>query len=238
MRRERLGDLDVRITGGPDGRGGGDGPVVVLLHGFGAPGDGLVRLGKLLGLPAEVRFAFPEGPVVLPNSSGQARIWWMTDLERLQREMAAGRPRDRSNEVPEGMLPARARLCHTLDVLQERLAVPGERTVLGGFSQGSLHSCDVVLMTDRPMAGLVLLSTTLIASHAWVPAMSKRAGLPVFQSHGSMDGIAPVAAAERMRDVMRQAGMNVSWHEFDGGHEIPPQLLVALSSFLREILAL
>ena len=34
MRTERLGGLQVRVTGGMDGRGGGEGPVVILLHGF------------------------------------------------------------------------------------------------------------------------------------------------------------------------------------------------------------
>src|SRR5580704_2280770 len=51
MKLVKLGDLDARVTGGSDREGGGDGPVVVLLHGFGAPGDDLVPLGRVLAAP-------------------------------------------------------------------------------------------------------------------------------------------------------------------------------------------
>ena len=44
MRIAQFGGLTVRLTGGTDGKGGGNGPIVVLLHGFGAPGDDLVPL--------------------------------------------------------------------------------------------------------------------------------------------------------------------------------------------------
>ena len=47
VRRERVGELDVVITGGTDGVGGGDGPLVVLLHGF-AVG---LRVRQALGSP-------------------------------------------------------------------------------------------------------------------------------------------------------------------------------------------
>jgi predicted esterase len=67
MRDETYGGLRVRVTGGRDRRGGGDGPLVVLMHGFGAPGDDLV--------PSEVRFAFPEAPLDLgPEADGGARL--------------------------------------------------------------------------------------------------------------------------------------------------------------------
>ena len=47
MRVETYGGLDVYVAGGPDREGGGNGPVVILLHGFGAPGDDLVSLWRM-----------------------------------------------------------------------------------------------------------------------------------------------------------------------------------------------
>ena len=66
MRQEKLGGLIVRMTGGTDGRGGGNGPAVVLLHGYGAPGDDLVVLSDYLDAPAGTRFLFPEAPLPMP----------------------------------------------------------------------------------------------------------------------------------------------------------------------------
>jgi phospholipase/carboxylesterase len=238
MRSLRLAELDVRITGGSDGGGGGDGPVVVLLHGFGAPGDDLVPLGELIEAPAGTRFVFPEAPLALPNPFiGMARAWWMLDLDRLEHDLARGRARDRSDEEPEGLAPAREQLCRLLDDLEQTLGASGDRVVLGGFSQGSMLACDTALRTDRPLAGLVLLSTTLLAQHVWVPAMRGRAGVPVFQSHGRSDHLLPFSAAERLRDHLRDAGLLVTWQGFDGGHEIPAAVLAELGSFLGRALA-
>jgi len=39
MSARKLGGLDAMVTGGADGQGGGDGPVAILCHGFGAPGE-------------------------------------------------------------------------------------------------------------------------------------------------------------------------------------------------------
>jgi phospholipase/carboxylesterase len=94
---ERLGGLQVRLTGGTDGRGSGDGPVVVLLHGWGAPGDDLVPLGQEIDAPRGTRYVFPEAPLSLQMGFGDSRAWWMLDLEKRQREIAAGRARSSTN---------------------------------------------------------------------------------------------------------------------------------------------
>ena len=60
MRKIRMGGLELRLTGGTDGDGGGPGALVVLFHGYGAPGDDLVALGGALDAPPGTRFAFPE----------------------------------------------------------------------------------------------------------------------------------------------------------------------------------
>src|ERR1700722_17433307 len=109
MREAVLGGLRVRITGGTDRDGGGNGPVVVLLHGFGAPGDDLVSLWRTPRVPAATRFIFPEAPRELGPGYMGGRAWWMIDMARLQQAIARGDARD-SDEVPAGLDAARAAL--------------------------------------------------------------------------------------------------------------------------------
>jgi len=111
-------------------------------------------------------------------------------------------------------------------------AMPGAPLVLGGFSQGAMLSLDVALHDPRPLAGLILLSGTLIAESEWNPRFASRAGLRVLQSHGRRDGLLPFGAAERLRDRMTAAGMDVRWLPFGGAHEIPPPVLAAMTEFL------
>ena len=89
MQERTFGGLRVRLAGGTDREGGGDGPLVVLMHGFGAPGTDLVGLWRMLDVPGNVRFAFPEAPNEVPGLPG-ARAWWMLDLARAEQAMAEG----------------------------------------------------------------------------------------------------------------------------------------------------
>ena len=236
MREEQLGGLKVRLTGGRDGQGGGEGPMVVLMHGFGAPGTDLLPLAGEIEAPAGTRFAFPEAPNLLPFDlgGGVGRAWWMIDVMRLQMAMMLGQERDLSAEVPEGLPAARALVEAMLVELVERFAVDRGKLVLGGFSQGAMLACDVTLRDRQPLAGLVLLSGTYLAADEWTPLMDQRAGLPVLQSHGRQDPLLPFSLAERLRDALAGAGLEVTWVPFDGGHGIGLEVLDQLSGFLAD----
>jgi phospholipase/carboxylesterase len=225
--------LLVRVAGGTDREGGGDGPLVVLLHGFGAPGNDLVPLYRQLDVPHEVRFAFPEAPIDLSRDLGPAyaggRAWWLIDPRTL------GQPGDRSNVVPDGLVEARSALTAALDELGTSLGAATERTILGGFSQGAMLSLDVLLHAEHRFAGLVQMSGTLIALPEWQPRLGAVRGLPVLQSHGRGDPLLPFAAAERLRDLLRAAGADLDWVEFSGGHTITNGVVARLAELVRRV---
>lgn len=231
MRKERFGEITVRLAGGEDREGGGDGKLVVLMHGFGATGTDLVGLWRVLDVPRSVRFAFPEAPNEMPGMFG-GRAWWMLDLERAETELARG-PRSYAREVPPGMEAATDQVVHMLAEMQKALGAPDERLVIGGFSQGSMAACNVVFTRDVRPAGLVILSGTPVNLSAWKAGMRARAGLRVFQSHGQRDPLLSFQAAEHLRDEMRAAGLRTEWVPFHGGHEIPMPVLEALGSFVK-----
>ncbi len=235
MREEKLGGLRARIRGGTDGHGGGDGPVVVLLHGWAAPGDDLVPLADVLAAPPGTRFVFPEGPLPIDMGFGESRAWWMIDVRQLNEHFASGRPRNLSREVPKGMAEARGRVLALLEDAGKRLSVVPERMVLGGFSQGAMLACDVALRSDHAFAGLAVLSGTVLARDEWLPLMSDRRGLRVLQSHGRSDNVLPYFLAEQLREFLSDAGVVVDWVGFDGGHEIPDTVLDHLGSFLHKV---
>ncbi len=231
MHLNTFNGLDVRLTGGPDREGGGDGPVVILLHGFGAPGDDLVSLWKMLRVPDTVRFAFPVAPLPLHGGFPDGRAWWMLDVDQMARDAASGRARD-LRVVPDGLAAAREQLLAMLDALDRDWDLPEGRVFLGGFSQGAMLACDAVLRSSRPFAGLIMLSGSIMAQQEWEERWPARTGLPVFQSHGTDDPILPYDTATQLRDTLRRHGLPVTWHAFRGGHEIPFPVLDRLGSFL------
>ncbi len=237
MREVLVGGIKVRLVGGIDGHGSGNGPLVMLLHGFGAPGDDLVPLAEVVDVPAGTRWLFPEGPLSLDMGFGNSRAWWIIDFARIQADRAAGRIRDLSIETPNGLALARERLLALLKDLPRQLPIDYKRTIIGGFSQGAMLTCDAVLQTTYPFAGLVQLSGNLLAHAVWGPLIPRRKGLRVFQSHGTHDDILPHIGAERLRDALSQSGVAVEWHSFRGGHEIPETVLRHLGGFLSKVLA-
>jgi phospholipase/carboxylesterase len=237
VRRLHLAGLECWLTGGPDGTGDGAGPLIVLLHGFGAPGDDLVPLAAELALPPAVRLLFPAAPLALDQGFFESRAWWPIDWERRERALAKGHMLDLSEEEPEGLAEARAHVTALLAAAASELGAPAPSTVLGGFSQGAMLACEVALAEPLPLAGLCLLSPTLLARHRWGEAARERVGLPVFMSHGRNDPVLPFPMAERLRNLLTGAGLAVEWHPFDGGHGIAPALLGPLRAFLVRALA-
>jgi phospholipase/carboxylesterase len=239
MRTDRFGELTVRLSGGSDREGGGDGPLVVLLHGFGAPGDDLVPLGRVMDVPEGTRFAFPAAPHRLEMGIplGDQRMWWMIDMARLEEAMATGKIRDMSEETPDGLPSARGQIRAMLDAMLPALSADPARTVLGGFSQGAMLALDVALHDPRPFAGLALMSGTLLSRSEWTELLPARRGLPVFQSHGRLDPLLDFGIAERLHALLVEAGLDATFVAFRGVHEIPPPVLSGLEAFLKRVLA-
>ena len=234
MKELKLGTLNARIAGGTDREGGGTGPVVILMHGYGAPGTDLVQLWRELAVPHEVRFVFPEAPLDLGSG---ARAWWHFDMTRLQDRFSEAAMARLTDEVPEGIDEARDAMLGVLGALERDFGATPETTIIGGFSQGAMLATDIVLRDSRAFAGLAILSGTLISRSEWLPLMATRRGLPVVQSHGRSDAVLPFAVAEQLRDELVRAGLLVEFIATNGGHGIPNSALEGLSALIRRVAA-
>jgi phospholipase/carboxylesterase len=119
-----------------------------------------------------------------------------------------------------------------LEELSLKTQVPMGRTVLGGFSQGAMLMTDVTLRLEEAPLGLAILSGALVSRPEWAQRAARRSGLPVFQSHGRQDPILPFEVAERLRELLDQAGLKVEFAPFSGPHTIPAGALTALGRWI------
>ncbi len=243
MDAQDLGPLRARRvvkTAGTTSKSAAGAPLtVVLMHGYGAPGDDLVAMAGAIDAPKGTTFVFPEAPLALSDPSmpfmGAARAWWPIDIARYERAIRQGTLQDLVEDVPAGMPAAREAVLAMLDALDAETKAQGSRLVIGGFSQGSMIATDVVLRSQRPFAGLVILSGTLLAAGDWLPALASRKGLPVFQSHGTQDPILPFPIAQALHHAFDEAELASSFLEFDGGHGIPPNVMRDLGQWLTQL---
>jgi phospholipase/carboxylesterase len=220
-----IGPLAVRALGN------GEGPAILLCHGFGAPGDDLVALARAIDAGPGVRWFFPEAPLELDWGG---RAWWEIDLERRVALAARGQADQLRDETPPGLAEARAALEATLTALERHHGVRRDRLILGGFSQGAMLATEIALAAETPFAGLVILSGTLLSQDRWAAgARARGSSLHVLMSHGRRDPLLRFEDAEALRALLEAGGASVAWVEHGGQHEIPPVVLDRLGAFAR-----
>jgi phospholipase/carboxylesterase len=224
--RQRLLDIAGLPTTVIDAQGASI--AVVLLHGYAMAPSDLTPFAHSLGVPA--RFFFPRGPFSTPTGG---YTWWDVDTEARATTLLSG-PRDLANQQPAGLDAARRSLEEFLQAVATQFAPT--RTVVGGFSQGGMLACDFVLRGKTRVDGLILLSSSRIAFHAWEPCHERLRDLPAYCSHGEKDADLAFAAGVALRDFLIAAGARVSWVPFESGHEVPLVVWRGLRKFLAALL--
>ena len=214
--------------------------VVILSHGYGAPGTDLVPLaGELLqlepSLAPNTQFIFPAAPLSL-DSLGLygGRAWWMIDLESRIAAIERGEIDAFRNEAPAGMSEASDALLKVVEEALSQSGLDASRLILGGFSQGSMVATDVALRLEQPPAALAVLSGTLLCEDNWKDLASRRGPLRVLQTHGHYDPILPFECALWLKDLFEEAGFAVDFRPFPGQHQIPMTALEGLAKLIRE----
>jgi len=230
------GGLKVCTLGPPAGE-----PVdgaAVLCHGFGAPGDDLVPLGKEVfqqrpDLAGRVRLHFPEGALDLSTMGMPgARAWWMLDFKHLSLPPAERSARLRA-ERPPNVIELRKQIDAFTDSLLAADGLTKKNLVVGGFSQGAMIMTDYALRHDDDLGGLAAMSGAFAAESDWREWAVIGPKRKAFLSHGRQDGVLPFAGAEALRDFLTESGHEVRFEAFDGPHTIPAVALEGLGDLLE-----
>lgn len=200
-------------AGDPDG-------LLVLLHGRGTDENDLLPLLDVLDPDRRLLGVTPRGPLSLPPGGAH---WYVV--------------REVGFPDPETFRSSYATLSAWLDALAEQTGIPPERTVLGGFSQGTVMSYALGLGADRPRpAAIVALSGFVPEVPSWEPDL-KRPLPPVAIGHGSADPIIPIDFGRDARDLLEEAGADVLYDEYPLPHTVDPAFLHSLAPWLRGVLS-
>jgi phospholipase/carboxylesterase len=190
----------------------------------------LVPLAAELG-ESRFRFVFPQAPVELPGYPS-GRAWFPRDERELTVFAAGAGFSDLASYDPDGLGKSAAELAGLLD----HLGADPAQTVIGGFSQGSMVACELVFGSHwhRP-AGLLIMSGSLIAEQRWESSTAVLAGVPVLQTHGTLDPVLPFSEAERLAALLRAGGADHQFITFPGGHGIPGAVVEEIVLYLDRL---
>jgi phospholipase/carboxylesterase len=212
-----------RVSGMSEDERGGS--AVVVLHGWGAPGDDLVPLARALKRPG-VRFFVPAAP--LPEVGG-GRAWWHLDPDSRP-------PRASTDQLPHGFVPS-PEVVAARGAVQGLIATIVDRhapttVALVGFSQGAMLSIDVALAGAPGVQAVVAMSGVLLMDSVSALTAPHPTKPRFLLSHGRQDPVVPFPGGTRARDLLGEHGFSVTWRPFDGGHEIPSPVLADVERFL------
>ena len=202
-------------SGAPEG-------LLVLHHGRGADEHDLLTLADVLDPEQRLHVVTPQGPLQLPGWPGHH--WYVVPR--------VGYP------DPDSFHAAYEALADFHDDLWERTGVAPERTVLGGFSMGSVMSYSLGLAADRPApAGILAFSGFVPVVEGWAPSLADRTGTRAFIAHGRRDPIMAVDFARQARELLESGGLDVEYHESDAAHHIDPAHVPAAIDWLATVLS-
>jgi predicted esterase len=187
-----------------------DTPTLLLLHGTGGTEHDLVPLAESLAPGAGV--LSPRGKVL---ERGMARFFrrlaeGVFDLDDL---------RFRTHE-----------LAGFVDAASRHYGFDRARVVAVGFSNGANVAASTLLLEPGVLAGAILFRAMVPIVPDPLPSLQ---GTPVFMSNGRTDSLIPAADAERLADLLRQAGASVTLQWQPAGHQLTRQDVAQAQEWLR-----
>jgi phospholipase/carboxylesterase len=187
---------------------------LVLLHGRGADEHDLFPLLDALDPERRLHGYTPRGPLALPPGGAH---WYVVPR--------VGFP------DPTTFHRSYAELGAWVD------ALPHERIVLGGFSQGAVMSFAIGLGRGRPKpAAIVAWSGFVPQVEGWEPDLEPPLP-PVTIGHGTLDPVIDVSFGRAARELLERAGADVLYRESPLGHQIDPATLALARSRIAEAVA-
>jgi len=191
---------------------------MIVLHGWGANQHDLIPLAQSLKQPSTHCF-FPNAPFDVPGTGGTGKGWFSFP------------PTDKSQEE-------RTESREKLKILLNKVSEQGfdySSIIIMGFSQGAAMALDVMLNVEHGVGAVICLSGFLMNEGEIQSQTNNPKTTPVFAAHGLYDPILPFEQSKRSLQVLKEAGFDLTWREYQMEHEIVPEEVDAIQDFLSSI---
>lgn len=198
---------------------------VVWLHGMGVDNRDFAPFpDEILDFGGPVlRFVMPNAPVreIIRHPGYTARMWFSHETDSVEEGVDIASIRESQSKIEQ-----------LIDTVEER-GVPRSRIFLGGFSQGAAMALYAGLRAEKPLGGIIALSGYLpLPGTLFSEITPAGRTMPVFMAHGAFDSVISPIVAERCARIVSEVDSAFEWHSYDIDHELAPEEMQALTSFL------
>jgi phospholipase/carboxylesterase len=189
------------------------GPTILLLHGTGGNEEDLVELGEALAPGAAI--LSPRGKV---SEQGAARFF---------RRLAEG------VFDHEDLLFRTHELAEFVESASEEYGFDPSKVVAIGYSNGANVAASTILLHPGLLRAAVLFRAMVPFEPEVTPDLS---GMPVFMAAGRMDRMIPPDNAQRLAEILDEAGADVDLRWRDTGHPLTYEEVREAKEWLSEVL--
>ena len=201
---------------------------IIWLHGLGADGNDFAPVVPQLSLPSDfgIRFVFPHAPSipVTINNGFVMPAWY--DIKQM----------DVERHVDEAQLKQSAQWVHNLIERDIERGVSSERIIIAGFSQGGAVAFEAALTYDKPLAGIMALSTYFATANS-ISINSLHNSIAIMICHGSLDPVVPEALGRRSLATLQNLGFVPEYNSYPMEHAVCPQEIDDIADWIRRTLA-
>tara|TARA_R110001592_G_scaffold130225_3_gene343345 strand:+ start:719 stop:1381 length:663 start_codon:yes stop_codon:yes gene_type:complete len=184
---------------------------VIWLHGLGANGQDFESIVPHLKLPTilPTRFIFPHAPEIpVTINGGFVMPAWYDILEM-----------DVERKIDEAQIQQSSDAISELIEQEISRGIPSNRIILAGFSQGGAVAYHCGLSYDKPLAGILAMST-YFATWRTLKIHSANQAVPLHLFHGSQDDIVLESMGLTARDILIEKGFEPEYLTYPMGHEV------------------
>lgn len=199
---------------------------VIWLHGLGADRYDFLPVAEALQETLlSTRFVLPQAPTrpVTINGGYEMPSWY--DIKAMSPA--------RSISLEE--LETSAKMVTDLIEAQQRTGIDTSRIFLAGFSQGGA----VVFHTafkkwEGPLGGVIALSTYAPTFDNELELSASQQRIPTLCLHGQYDEVVQNAMGRSAYEHLKDRGVTVTWQEYPMGHEVLPQEVHDIGTWMTE----
>ena len=197
---------------------------VIWLHGLGADRYDFLPVAEALQETLQsTRFVLPQAPTraVTINGGYEMPSWY---------DILAMSP---ARSISREQLDESAKMVTDLIEQQKASGVDPSRIFLAGFSQGGavvLHAA--FLKWQGALGGVLALSTYAPTFSDELELSASQQRIPALCLHGQYDEVVQNAMGRSAYEHLQQRGVTVTWQEYPMGHEVLPQEIRDIGTWL------
>jgi len=219
-------NLPLEFLAGPRPEISGKPPLLILFHGFGSNKEDLYSLRPYF--PFQFQIISAQAPISLEQMGAPGGFAWFpiefspTGIQYLRKDAEKA---------------AKAVEIFVKETIKQVPCDP-EKVFILGFSQGAMMTHALLLGNPGMIAGAACLSGRMV-DHVFLdnPDWTGLHQKPVFISHGKFDEVLPIKNGQAIQEWYSQSVLDVTYREYDMGHEINDHCLKDLTNWFKKNLS-